>query len=66
MDGAQNTDRYAGYLGDGLHPLDAADGDLGDPESAGDVRPLLTCPRALHSTTLVIKRCIGTGYFITF
>ncbi len=56
-EGAHKTDRYAGYLGDGLHPLDAADGDLGDPESAGDVRPLLSSPRALHRTTLVIRTC---------
>ena len=47
-----STDRYAGYLGDGLHLLDTADGDLGYPEGAGDVGPLLACPRALHSSAL--------------
>ena len=49
-----STDRYAGYLGDGLHLLDTADGDLGYPEGAGDVGPLLPAARALHSTTLFI------------
>ena len=48
-----STDRYAGYLGDGLHLFDAADAHFRDPESAADVGPLLTRLGGLHSSTFV-------------
>jgi hypothetical protein len=48
----EETDRYAGYLGDWLHLFHTADRDLGYPEGAGDVCPLLARPCALHGSTL--------------
>ena len=45
--------RNAGDLGDGLHLLDAADADLGDPECAADVRPLLAALGGLHGAAAV-------------
>lgn len=47
------TYRNIGNLGNGLHTFDAADGYLGDPESARDVSPLLPHLRALHRPALV-------------
>lgn len=47
------THRNAGDLGDGLHAFNATDADLGYPERAGHVRPLVTRACALHRTALV-------------